>query len=151
MEIPFNPSRSEETQMTVNTMKSEGIPFHKVVTLTSALGDTPVDIVADAEVDDGKKVYLQGFILRVDGAVVWGGGIANVKIQDKNPTPVDLVTDLVADLIANAVVMHDGANVTLEDAFTKGTGITAGRGIHVVADAAGTGSDLIVQAWGVIK
>jgi len=88
-------------------------------------------------------------MLNVNGAVAWGGGIANVKIQDK--AGVDLMTDLIADLLANAVVMQDGANVTKEAAWIAGAGATAGRGLQVVADAAGTGSDLIVQVWGVIK
>jgi len=149
-EFPFNPSRSEEAQQQLETIVTEGIPFHKIATLTSAAGATPVSLIGDAEVDDGKKVYVQGFILRVDGATVWAVA-ANVKIQDTNDTPVDFVTDLVADLTANAIVMHDGANVTLEDAMSKGSGGTAGRGLQVVADADGTGSDLIVQVWGVIK
>lgn len=126
-------------------------PFHAKATLTSAAAATPVSLVPDAAVPAGKKCYLTGFLMTVDGATVWAT-TANVKIQDTNGTPVDFATVLVA-LLTNAarVGCEPKTNLTLEDAFALGTGGTAAKGLQVVGDANGTGSDLVVQVWGVIK
>lgn len=125
--------------------------FHATATITSAAAATPVNLVPDTAVPAGKKCYLEGFLLRVNGATGWGT-TANVKIQDTNGTPVDFATVLVA-LLTNAarVGCEPKSNLTLEDAFAAGTGGTAAKGLQVVGDANGTGSDLIVSVWGVIK
>jgi hypothetical protein len=126
------------------------IPFHRTATITSAACATPVNILATADVPTGKKVYLQGFIAKVDGATAWGT-TATVKIQDNNGTPVDFVTMAVSALTGNTVVTTGTANITAEDAFSEGTGGTATKGLQLKGNANGTGSDLKVTVWGVIK
>lgn len=134
----------------VTPAKLSEIPFHRTATITSAAAVTPVSLLADADVPAGKKVYLQGFIARVNGATVWAT-TANVKIQDTNGTPVDFVTMAVAALTANARVVPGTADTVLESAYASGSGGTAAKGLRLKGDANGTGSDLIVTAWGVIK
>jgi hypothetical protein len=127
-----------------------GRHFHKTVTLTSAAAVTPVEIIPNALVGAAQKIYVQGFVAKNDGATEWAT-TATVKIQDKEATPVDFVTIAVAALTANAKVFPLTANVTNEDAFVEGSGGTAGKGLQVAGDANGTGSDLKVTVWGVIR
>lgn len=120
-------------------------------TLTSAAAATAVVLLPDARVGPNRKAYLRGGLMRVNGATVWAT-TANVKIQDTNGTPVDFTTTLVALLTANARVdLSPKANHTLEDAYNLNTGTTLGKGLQVKGDANGTGSDLFVRIWGVIK
>lgn len=125
-------------------------PFHRTATLTSAAAATAVNLLLDAHVPTGQKAYLQGFLVRVNGATGWGT-TATVKIQDTNGTPVDFVTITVAALTNAARVGPWSSHVTLETAFASGTGGTAVKGLRVKGDANGTGSDIIVSVWGVIK
>ncbi len=124
--------------------------FFRTATITSAAAATPVSLLSDLVVPDGKKVYLEGFIAKVNGATLWAT-TANVKIQDTNGTPVDFVTMLVAALTGNATVVPGTANVTLENAYALGTGGTLSKGLQLLGNANGTGSDLVVSVWGVIK
>jgi hypothetical protein len=126
------------------------IPFHRTATITSAACATAVNILTAATVPAGKKVYLQGFIAKVDGGTNWAT-TATVKIQDTNGTPVDFVTMAVAALTGNAVVTTGTTNITAEDAFSEGSGGTAAKGLQLKGNANGTGSDLKVTVWGVIK
>lgn len=112
--------------------------------LTSAAAATPVSIIPDAMVGNGRKVYLQDHLLRVAGATNWAT-TANVKIQDTNGTPVDALTVLVAALTGNSRVTKGTANSTMEAAYTDGTGLTAGRGLQIRGDANGTGST--ISGW----
>jgi len=123
--------------------------FHKTVTITSAAAATAVSVLSDAVVGTGRKVFLQGFIGRVNGATNWAT-TATVKIQDTNGTPVDFVTAAVAALTGNSRVVPGTANVTLENAYANGTGGTLSKGLQLKGDANGTGSDLIVTVWGII-
>jgi hypothetical protein len=141
-------SQNAATNQRIRELQKDGTPFRKTVTLTSAAAGTPVNIIPDIEVDSDEKVYVDGFNGRVDGATPWAT-TANVKIQDIDG--VDFVTSLVADLTANARVYKDSANTTFEDAASKGTGGTAGKGLQIKGDANGTGSDYIITVWGVIK
>jgi len=128
-----------------------GKRFHATATITSAAAATPVSLVLDASVPTGMKCYLQGFLMRVNGTTVWAT-TANVKIQDTNGTPVDFATVLVALLTNQARIgCEPKANLTLEDAFSLGTGGTASKGLSIVGDANGTGSDLVVSVWGIIR
>lgn len=120
-------------------------------TLTSAAAVTPVNIITDAQVGTGKKFYPLGFLIRVNGTTVWAT-TANVKIQDTNGTPVDFATILVALLTSQARVGDEPkANLTLENAMANGTGGTSGKGVQVVGDANGTGSDIFVTVWGIVR
>lgn len=127
-----------------------GKVFHKTVTITSAAAATAVEIIPSSDLEADEKIYLQGFIAKVNGGTLWAT-TATVKIQDNNGTPVDFVTIAVAALTGNAVVIPATANVTLEDAYAIGTGGTAGKGLQLKGNANGTGSDLKVTVWGVIK
>ncbi len=140
---------SDEFEKSADVFRSKKRQFHVTATITSAAAATAVPLLADSLIPSGKKVYLQGFIARVNGATGWGT-TATVKIQDTNGTPVDFVTMAVAALTNAARVVPGTANVTLEDAYAAGTGGTAGKGLQVKGNANGTGSNLIVSAWGVI-
>ena len=134
----------------VTPAKLSEIPFTRTATITSAAAATPINILLTADVPAGKKVYLNGFIGRVNGATVWAT-TATVKIQDNNGTPVDFVTIPVSVMTNAARVFPSTTNVVCEDAFAAGTGGTAVKGLQLVGDVNGTGSDFIVTVWGVIK
>lgn len=129
---------------------SPGRRFHVTVTLTSAAAATPVSILADALIGAAEKVYLQGYILKVDGATDWAT-TATIKIQDTNGTPVDFVTLTASTLDGNEVHGPWSDSAGLEDAFAEGTGGTAGKGLQVVGDANGTGSDIKLTVWGLVR
>jgi hypothetical protein len=135
---------------TVEPAKLTEIPFHATFTLTSAAAATPVSIIDDADVPAGKKVYLQGYILKVDGATDWGT-TASVKIQDTNGTPVDFVTLTASALDGNEVHGPWSDSAALEAAFCKSSGGTTAKGLQIVGNANGTGSSLVGACWGVIK
>ena len=61
--------------------------------------------------------------------------------------PASMVWGTTAPLTNAARVVPGTANVTLEDAFAKGSGGTPGKGLQLKGDANGTGSDLIVTVW----
>jgi len=124
---------------------------HKTVTLTSAAAATPVEVFSAAQIGSTRAFYPLGFLIRVNGATGWGT-TANVKIQDTNGTPVDFATILVA-LLTNAarVGCDPKTNLTIEDAWSLGTGGTVGKGVQVVGNANGTGSDLKITVWGIVK
>lgn len=129
---------------------TEGKPFVATNTLTSAAAATPVVILADAKVPAGKKVYITGFTAQVNGGTLWAT-TATVTIEDTNGTPVVFSTIGVAALGAAATIFPSTANVTNGNAFLLGTGGTAAKGIQMVGDANGTGSDLVVTIYGFIK
>lgn len=126
--------------------------FHETVTITSAAAATAVNIIPDARVGAGRKVYLQGYISRVNGATNWAT-TASIKIQDTNSSAVDFVTIAVNAGTTNGNIrtVPGNANVTLENAFANGTGGTEAKGLQLKGDANGTGSDLLVTVWGVIN
>jgi hypothetical protein len=145
--------RRKQYVTTETSAGREHIPverFHETVTLSSAAAATAVSILSDARVGSERKVFVQGFVMKVDGVTAWAT-TANVKLQDTNASAVDFVTALVAALTGNAVVVPGTANVTLEDAYSEGSGGTTGKGLQVKGNANGTGSDLKVTVWGVIK
>ena len=121
-------------------------------TLTSAAAATPVVIIPEAQVGSGRKVYLWGYVSKVDGATNWAT-TANIKIQDTNGTAVDFVTITVnaATTNGNVETVVGMANVAMEDAFSEASGGTAGKGLQIVGNANGTGSDLKITVWGIIK
>lgn len=119
-------------------------------TLTSAAGSTPVEIVADATVGAGRAFYLCGWRAVVNGGTLWGT-VTNVYIKDNAGSPVTLVDIPVAALGANAIVGELTANVALGTPVITGAGATTAKGLNIVANATGTGSDLIVTVWGLVK
>ena len=122
-----------------------GIPFMATATLESNAADVAVELLEDAAVPTGKKVYIHQIIATVDGATEWGT-VTKVTVQDSSA--VGGAEFAVADLEANAVLTLGDA--TLLAPIAKHAGFTAKKGIEVVADKAGTGSDLIVTVYGYI-
>ncbi len=129
-----------------------GIPFRKTVKLTSAEATTPVVIIADDDVGDGKCVYINSLYANVNGDDPWvGGGATVVTVRDTATTPVAAITFAKAQLTANAQLMFGSTGVTLGDGIKDGTGMTEAKGITIVADDEFTsGSDLIVTITGFI-
>lgn len=128
-------------------MKSR--PFRATATITSAAAATAVSLLAASLVPADKRVYLEGYIAKVDGATDWGT-TTSVKIQDTAGTPVDFVTLTASALDGNEVHGPWSDSATLEDAFAKGSGGTLGKGLQLKGNANGTGSNLVVTVWGKI-
>jgi len=122
-----------------------GIPFKATATLTSTAGATEVVLLADAKVPAEKKVYLHSIFASVDGETEWTGVI---EVLVKDSADVEGASFAVADLIANANLTI--ADATLADPIAQGAGFTAEKGLEIVADANGTGSNLIVTVFGYI-
>lgn len=119
--------------------------FKKTVTLTSAAATTPAVILADADLDEGEKAYVLGVIAHVDGSTAWET-VTKVTLQD---------TASVKGAEIAAGDLTDGATLTLGDLdleapIAKGEGFTAEKGLQIVGDAAGTGSDLVVTVYGIV-
>ena len=121
--------------------------FKKTAKLTSAAATTPVHLLTDAEVGSGNKAYASKIYFSVDGDTKWAA-TANVTLQDT--AAVVGATVAVAGLIGNAMIDEGNSNVTLGEAIADGDGFTAGKGLDIVGDAIGTGSDLIVTVFGCI-
>ena len=130
-----------------------GRAFLKTVTLTSALATIPVAIVADADVTAGKKVYITDVLVRVNGAEAWVGTGTVVVIRDTDDAPVTGVSLAKEQLAANTTLFKHSTGVTLASPIILGTGLTAAKGIVIVADGTfeTSGSDLVVTVVGYVK
>lgn len=139
---------------TTGTVKSGtvsvGVPFTATATLTSAAAATAVSLLADAAVPAGKKLYIVSYLVKVNGATDWAT-TTSVKIQDTNGTPVDFVTLTASTLDGNELHGPFSDSATIESAMALGTGGTAAKGLRVVGNANGTGSNLVVTVFGFIK
>lgn len=124
--------------------------FSRTCTLTSAAAITPVNCLSNADVPSGKKPYLMGWRAKVNGATAWAT-TATCWIQDTGGTSNYFVTMAVAALTANAFVADLSANVTQQAPYARNVGGTADLGLEIACDANGTGSDLVVTIFGVIK
>lgn len=131
--------------------------FHETVTLTSAAAATAVNIIPDARVGSGRKVYLMGGVANVNGATPWGT-TASIAIEDTAGVEFVVLAGTIATTLAanttrffNTDNAGSGNAAQTQDAFDIGSGGTAGSGLQVKGDANGTGSDLKVTVWGVIK
>ena len=129
-----------------------GRPFRKTVKLTSALATTPVHIVAAADVTGLNKVFITDLLVNVGGADAWVGTGTVVKIQDTAGTPVVAASIAKAQLTNAAILGKHSTGVTLAAPIITGVGLTAAKGLDVVADGTfGTsGSDLYVTVCGFI-
>lgn len=140
------PASLVDIQAEVTAITAEaGIPFKATATLTSAAAATEVVLLADAKVPAGKKVYLHSIFASVDGATEWATA---TKVSIKDSADVEGASFAVSDLIANANLTI--ADATLLDPVAQGAGFTAAKGLEIVADANGTGSNLIVTVFGYI-
>lgn len=124
--------------------------FYETVTLTSAAAATAVNIVPDARVGTGRKAYPMGYVSRVDGATNWAT-TASIKIQDTSAVDFFTITVNAATTNGNIETVPGMSNIAMDDAFAEGAGGTSGKGIQVVGNANGTGSDMKVTVWGIIK
>lgn len=123
--------------------------FKKTVTLTSAAAATPVHILTAAEVGAGKKAYVSQVFLSVDGAVNWGT-TATITLQDTAASPVAGATFDASKLVANSMHQLASSDFTLLAPIADGAGFTAAKGLDVVGNANGTGSNLLVTVFGCI-
>lgn len=125
-------------------------PFVRTCTLTSATAATAVTCLTDAAVGTGKKAYLAGWHAKVNGATPWAT-VTSCQIKDRAAIAVPYVTLAVAALTANAFLGDHSSNVTQESAYALGTGTTTSKGLQLQCDVNGTGSDLVVTLYGVLK
>ena len=123
--------------------------FKKTAKLISTDAETPVHLLTDEEVGADKKAYVSKIYFSVDGDTKWET-TANVTLQDTAEPPVVGATVLVASLIANAMFDEGDTDVTLAAPIADGAGFTTAKGLDIVGDADGTGSDLIVTVFGCI-
>ena len=144
--------RLDDVEAVVDGLQEDpGIPFRKTVKLTSAAATTPVEIIADADVGTGKSVYITSLYANVDGADAWVGTGDVVKVQDTAGVAAITLAKATA-LGANAQAMFGTNGVTLGDGIKEGTGMTATKGLEILADGTfeTSGSDLIVTVCGFI-
>lgn len=125
-------------------------PFARTCTITSASAATPITCLADASVPTGKKAYVTGWHAKVSGATAWAT-TASCAVKDTSGAATPFVTMLVAALTGNAFLADHSSNVTQEASYARNLGTAAGKGLVLVCDADGTGSDLVVTVYGVVK
>lgn len=122
--------------------------FSRTCTITSAAAATPVTCLADADVPLTKKAYLLGWHAKVNGATAWAT-TASCSISDS--ASVAFASIAVAAMTGNAFIGDTTANVTNQLAYYAGTGGMTDKGLQVSCNANGTGDDLIVTVYGVVK
>lgn len=133
-----------------NIVELAGRPFRKTVTLTAAAAGTAVPIVAAGEVTGSNKVFIRGFLLQVDGGTAWSDSTGTVvTLQDTAASPVVAATFAKAQLGANAILFPHSTGVTLGDPIGLGAGLTAAKGLDIIADSNfDAGSNIVVTVWG---
>lgn len=124
--------------------------FTRTCTITSAAAITPVNCLSNADVPSAKRAYLLGWHAKVNGATAWAT-TTQCWIQDTAGVSNYFVTMPVAALTANAFVSDHSAGVTQQSAYSLNQGSTMDYGAEIACDANGTGSDLVVTLYGVIK
>jgi len=137
------------TSLTIGGAPAEAV-FSRTCTLTSAAAATPVTCLSDADVPAMKSAYLMGWHAKVNGATAWAT-TATVSIKDTSGLSTPFITMAVAALTGNAFVADGSANITQNDAYALNQGSTADKGLVIVGDANGTGSNVVVTIYGVIK
>lgn len=123
-------------------------PFIRSCTLTSAAASTPVTCLADASVPTGQKAYVAAWRAKVNGVTAWGT-VATCTLRDS--ASVAFVTLPVASLTGNAFLNDNTSMITRADAYALNLGGTAAKGLEVVCDANGSGSDLVWTISGFIE
>jgi hypothetical protein len=130
-----------------------GRPFRVVGTLAAAAAGTAVHLLTAAQVGAGKVAKILGFLLNVGGTTAWTDTTATVvKLQDTADTPVVAATVAKAQLTSQAQLGPLSTGVTLGTPIRTGVGLTAAKGLDIVADANfAAGSDITVTVFGVIE
>jgi hypothetical protein len=141
-----------ETSSRQDITARSGIPFTKIVKLTSALATTPVDILTDVEVGAANKAIITDIDVSVGGTSAWVGTGTVVLVRDKAGSPVTQVSLAKAQLTSQAQLGKHTAGVTLSTAVRTGAGATQAKGLELVADGTfeTSGSDLSVIVSGII-
>ena len=121
----------------------------RTCTISSSAAATPVTCLSDGSVGS-KSAYLMGWRMKVNGATAWAT-TASCAVKDTSGLAVPFVTVPVAALTGNAFVSDHTSGVTQSDAYALNVGSTTSRGLVLVCDANGTGSDLVVTLYGSIK
>lgn len=121
----------------------------RTCTITSAAAATPVTCLSDGAVGS-KTAFVMGWRGKVNGATAWAT-TATCAIKDSSGLAVPFVTVPVAAMTGNAFVSDNSAGVTQSAAYSLNQGGSATRGLVLVCDANGTGSDLVVTVFGAIK
>jgi hypothetical protein len=123
------------------------------VDLTAAAAATPVNIIPASQVPAGKKIYITGFLLNVGGATAWTDTTATiVKLQDTAASPVVAATAAKAQLTGNAALGPNSTGITLGAPILTGAGLTAAKGLDIVADAVfAAGSTIHATVNAIIK
>lgn len=120
----------------------------RTCTITSAAAATPVTCLSDGSVGT-KTAYLMGWRALVNGGTAWGT-TTSCSIKDSSGLAIPFIEVPVSLLGSNAYVV-DSASVTHSAAYSLNQGSTPSRGLVLVCDADGTGSDLVVTMYGSIK
>ena len=145
------------TGSTVDLSAATGtiIPFVATAALSSGTGAaTTATLLPDTSVPAGKKVYVEGFRIVVNGTTAWSGGsFSTVSILNSGTSsPITYAITPVASLTASNVIYSSGTSAGVQPGFILGTGGAAAKGLIIKADAAATaGSDLVITAFGLIK
>ncbi len=139
-----------DTEVEIRKLRNGGYAFSIQGILESAVAATEKPILPKELLEqilkDG-KVLIHGVRLLVDGSTAWGT-ITTVTLETTEDTPTELATVAVATLTANKTVLESDF-ATIANAYNKA--LEAGEGIQIKANANGTGDDLLVTIWGVIK
>jgi hypothetical protein len=136
-----------------NVMSLAGVRiFRTTVTLTAAAAGTAVHIVAAADVGALEKVFIMDFLLSVGGATAWSDSTGTiVTLQDTAGSPVVAATFAKAQLTGNAQLGKHSTGVTLGTPIRTGVGLTADKGLDIIADSNfDAGSDISITVWGFI-
>jgi len=138
-----------DTEVEILKLQSGGFKFTARAVLKSASCAIPVIVLSEELVEKLKtdgQVFIEGIRGKVNGATDWGT-TATITLETTATSPVTIATIATTGLDANVVVSTHQ--------FTYGAGLgdlnAAGKGVQVKGDANGTGSDLIVTIWGVVK
>jgi hypothetical protein len=113
-------------------------------TMTGGVQTPSPTLLSEALVGAGRKVMVQGFLCKVDGATAWDEA-ASVALADTDI--VTFATILKAALSGNAYVVPTTSN--LGAGMVTGGG--SGRGLIIAPSGnEDTGDDLLVRVWGLI-
>jgi len=130
------------------------IPFSALAAQDSIYEILSDDVLNQYGQGASLKVYLQSIRAMVDGATAWTAG-QTIMIEDNKAigdSPVAIAQIATNDLTANAKLLE--SDFTLQDAFYKNSGATAGKGIRARLTSAGpvaAGSELVLTVSGVIR
>lgn len=123
-------------------------PYYRACTITSAAASVAVHCLAAGDVGTLQVPYLYGFHGKVNGGTNWA---TTVGCALKDTTGVTYASIATTAMTGNAFIVTNTSGVTLSSPLSLGTGGTAGAGIDVVCDQAGTGSDFVLTLEGYLQ